>query len=213
MMMLKMKRLLKGLYWALIRRITWLRPVYLTRNTQTPIPVWQLLAFMLGLRKGVYWPTHPSSVVVDPRRICIGIETSPALMPGCYIQGTNGIFIGDYTQIAAGVSIISANHSLTDNRVHVSCPPVRIGSHSWIGANSVILPGVELGSYTVVGAGAVVTKSFADGYQVIAGNPARVIRKLNPDECVLHRSSEEFHGFIAASNFSAFRERNLVSMI
>lgn len=207
-----MRRLLKAVYWAAIRRIPVLRSVYLSRATQTPIPLWSLLAFRIGLRRHVYWPTHPSSVVVDPTSIHIGIETSPGLMPGCYIQGTNGIEIGDYTQIAAGVAIISANHALTDNRHHLPCTPVRIGSHSWIGTHAVILPGIKLGCYTIVGAGAVVTKSFESGYQVLAGNPARVIKVLNPADCVLHRSAEEFHGFIAAADFSAFRDRNLKSL-
>lgn len=44
--------------------------------------------------------------------------------------------------------------------------------------NSVVLPGVSLGPHTVVGAGSVVTKSFPDGYCVVAGNPAKIIRRL-----------------------------------
>lgn len=207
-----MKRLLKTFFWFVIRNVKLLQPVYLTRATQTPIPLMPFLAYLLGLRRNIYWPTHNSSVVVDPESIHIGIETSPGLMPGCYIQGTNGIIIGDYTQIAAGVSIISANHALTDNRRHLTCLPVLIGSHCWIGAHAVILPAVRLGSYTVVGAGAVVTKSFDSGYQVLAGNPAKVIKVLNSAECVLHRSSEEFHGFISADEFENFRNRHLKSL-
>ena len=48
--------------------------------------------------------------------------------------------------------------------------------------NSVILPGVVLGDHTVVGAGSIVTKSFEDGYCVIAGNPAKVIRTLDKEK-------------------------------
>lgn len=204
-----MKKILRTLYWALIRSIPPLAPVWRTRETQTPVPLKAMLLYLLRVNRHVYWPTHPSSTVVDPARIHIGIETSPGLMPGCYVQGTNGIEIGDYTQIAAGVAMISANHELHDNRRHVATGPIRIGSHSWLGAHCVILPGVRLGTYTVVGAGAIVTKSFEEGYQVLAGNPARVIKKLDPERCVLHRSREEFHGFIAAQRFEAFRARRL----
>ncbi len=45
--------------------------------------------------------------------------------------------------------------------------------------NAVILPGVTLGDHTVVGAGAIVTKSFPDGHCIIAGNPAKEIRKID----------------------------------
>ena len=48
-----------------------------------------------------------------------------------------------------------------------------------IGTGSVILPGVTIGRGAVVGAGAVVTKDVPDG-AVVAGNPARVLRHLNP---------------------------------
>ena len=44
--------------------------------------------------------------------------------------------------------------------------------------NAMIMPGVELGPHTVVGAGAVVTKSFPEGHCVIAGNPAKLIKKI-----------------------------------
>jgi acetyltransferase-like isoleucine patch superfamily enzyme len=54
--------------------------------------------------------------------------------------------------------------------------PIHIGKYCWIGANAVILKGVTLGDYCVVGAGAVVTKSFGD-YSIIAGNPAKLIKK------------------------------------
>ena len=47
--------------------------------------------------------------------------------------------------------------------------------------NSMILPGVELGPRTVVGAGSVVTKSFPEGDCVIAGNPAKIIKKLGTE--------------------------------
>ena len=48
--------------------------------------------------------------------------------------------------------------------------------------NSVILPEVELGAHTVVAAGTVVNRSFKDGNQVLAGVPARVVKKLDEYE-------------------------------
>jgi acetyltransferase-like isoleucine patch superfamily enzyme len=58
-----------------------------------------------------------------------------------------------------------------------------------------ILPEVELGDFTIVGAGSVVTKSFSEGYCVIAGNPAKLIRKLDREQCILYRNDIEYNGF------------------
>ena len=55
--------------------------------------------------------------------------------------------------------------------------PITIGDDCWIGGRAVILPGVTLGDNVVVGAGAVVTKSFPSNV-VIAGNPAKIIKRL-----------------------------------
>lgn len=202
----------KRLAWWLASRVRFLRPVFETRKTQTPISLRQWVAYRLSRHRLPYWPLHPASVAVDSHRIHIGIETSPGLMPGCYIQGSNGISIGDYTQVAAGVKLISANHALTDNRAHTPTPPIVIGPYCWLGANAIILPGVQLGPYTVVGAGAVVTKSFPGGYCVIAGNPAKVIRHLDPEQCISHQSEFRYNGFIRSDQFEMFRQRHLVPL-
>lgn len=54
---------------------------------------------------------------------------------------------------------------------------IKIGKNCFIGCNSIILKGTVLGDGCVVGAGAVVAGKFEDNC-VIAGNPAKVIRKL-----------------------------------
>lgn len=196
---------LKSLVAAMPGGRTWLE----TRQTQTPIQLPTFVAQkVLGMHRDVYWPVHPSSVVQNWRNIVIGIETSPGLMPGCYIQGSGGIVLGDYTQVAPGVGIISGNHSVTDNRVTIA-KQVNIGAYCWLAMHSVILPGVTLGDFTVVGAGAIVTKSFPEGYVVLGGNPARPIRTLDPAECVRHKSAFEYHGYVPAAEFAAFRRRHL----
>jgi acetyltransferase-like isoleucine patch superfamily enzyme len=129
-------------------------------------------------------------------------------MPGCYIQGIGRITIGDYTQIASNVGIISANHDLYDCRLHFP-EEVNIGSYCWLGMGSVILPGVSLGDFTIVGANSVVTKSFKEGHCVVAGTPARIVKELDKDLCIRHKSQFEYHGYIPKVEFDAFRKRHL----
>lgn len=193
----------------LVSALPYFRFIRETQDTQTPatFATW-FHQRVLGHNRTAYWPVSPDSVVSYPQNIYAGIETSPGLMPGCYIQGMGKIYIGDYTQIAPNVGIISANHDLYDNRRHVA-GEVRIGKYCWLGMASLVLPGVVLGDYTVVGAGSVVTRSFEAGYCVIAGNPARVIKELDRDRCVFHKSRYEYNGYLPAHRFEAFRNRHL----
>nr|WP_281397753.1 acyltransferase [Winogradskyella flava] len=161
-----------------------------------------------GHCKQAYWPVHSTSRVFNPKNIYCGIETSPGYSQGNYIQAIGKIYIGDYTQIAPNVGIISANHELEDNRKHI-VKDVKIGKYCWIGFGAVILPGVELGDYTIVGAGAIVTKSFKEGYCVLAGNPAKLVKRLNKAECIYHKSDNEYNGYIKNTDFEDFRKKNL----
>jgi len=56
-----------------------------------------------------------------------------------------------------------------------------IGHDVWIGSESMVLPGIRIGSGSVVGARSVVTKNV-DPYTIVAGNPAKPIRKRFSDE-------------------------------
>jgi hypothetical protein len=58
---------------------------------------------------------------------------------------------------------------------------VEIGPGCWIGTGAVILPGARIGRNVVVAAGAVVRGTVPD-HAVVAGAPARVVRRWTPDE-------------------------------
>ena len=61
-----------------------------------------------------------------------------------------------------------------------------IGNDVWIGQNTVILPGVHIGDGAIIGAGSVVGSDVAP-YTIVAGNPARVLRRRFDEEltCLL----------------------------
>lgn len=132
---------------------------------------------------GVKWAVHHTATLRFPERINVGRDTFPGDSPGVYINARNEVHVGDFTNIGPNVSIVSANHDFIDNTLHAAGKPVVLGKYCWIGASAQILPQVELGDFTIVGAGAVVTKSFPDGFCVIAGNPAKVIKYLDKQKC------------------------------
>lgn len=138
---------------------------------------------ILRINAAVPWPVHITSTIHHPDKITFGKGPNyPGDSPGTYMQAYNGIEIGDDVNMAPGVGLISANHDLHDNTRHLPAPPIRIGNRCWLGMNAVVLPGVELGDGTIVGAGAVVTRSFPEGRCVLAGNPAKILRALEPGE-------------------------------
>jgi acetyltransferase-like isoleucine patch superfamily enzyme len=59
------------------------------------------------------------------------------------------------------------------------CRPTLVKRGASIGSGATVLCGVTVGEYALVGAGSVVTKDVPP-YAVVAGNPARVLRQLDP---------------------------------
>jgi acetyltransferase-like isoleucine patch superfamily enzyme len=99
--------------------------------------------------------------------------------PHCVLYSGNGISIGDGTLIAAGTSIIPANHAIADLHRPIrdqgfapSKGGVVIEEDVWIGTNVSILDGVRIGRGAVIAAGAVVTKSVPS-LAIHGGVPAR----------------------------------------
>lgn len=205
--MLFFKKKIKDILLIIIK--FFLPDIFKTRGTAAPI---NLTTFfyqkILGINKKAYWPVHFTSKITGVENILIGIGTAPGLSSGCYIQGISKIFIGDYTIIAPNVGIISANHDVHDYRKH-NKSEVKIGKYCWIGMNAVILPGVILGDHTIVAAGSIVTKSFPEGYCVIAGNPAKVIKKLDHEKCIKYKNEFEYYGYIPKNKFKKFALKNL----
>lgn len=199
----------KKIVWAIVKIFPIGKKIFETKSSQTPISfrMW-FMQKILGFNRDAYWPVHFTSRVSGAKNIYAGVETCPGYMNNCYIQAIGKIYIGDYTQIAPGVGIISSNHDLYDSRKH-SAKQVKIGRYCWLGMNSIVLPGVTLGDFTIVAAGAVVTKSFEQGYCVIGGNPAKVIKELQKENCIPFKSEIEYNGYIPASEFERYRKSKL----
>ena len=166
------------------------------------------LLFKLRKDKRIYWPVHRNSEVTHPDNIYVGINSNIGTRPGCYIQGNGGIYIGNYVRIASNIGIISGNHDLYDHNKHVN-KRVEIGDYTWVGMGAIIMPGVILGPRTIVGAGSIVTHSFPEGYCVIGGNPARLIKKLDKDKFIPTKYPTEYYGFIPKNKFKSFAKKHL----
>jgi acetyltransferase-like isoleucine patch superfamily enzyme len=125
-----------------------------------------------------------------------------------YIGGSDGggitshfyeTVIGKYCSIAHNIEILSIKHRSDfvttfpfysrresfcynpDKKEDQIYNSTKIGNDVWIGANVVIIGGVTVGDGAVIGAGSVVTKDV-EPYSIVAGNPAKLIRKRFADD-------------------------------
>ena len=113
------------------------------------------------------------------------------------------LIIGKFCQIGAGVEFVmnGANHQMNAVSTYPfyifgswdqSAPskediPFKgdtvVGNDVWIGQNSTILPGVHIGDGAIIGLNSVVTRDVPP-YTIVAGNPAKTVRKRFDDELI-----------------------------
>jgi acetyltransferase-like isoleucine patch superfamily enzyme len=121
-------------------------------------------------------------IIYYPERLVIGSDVG--LSPCCQLNAGGGIEIGDDVLIGPGSVIWSQNHRFNHSGTKIreqgyEPAKVVIEDDVWIGAGAIILPGVCLAKGTVVAAGAVVTRS-TEPYTLVAGIPARKLRRRSP---------------------------------
>lgn len=114
---------------------------------------------------------------------------------GRYCMICPGVRIGSAAEVVIEDSCMIASHAyITDcdwhdiyNRVSMGkSEPIRIEQNVWIGDSAIICKGVRLGENSVVGAGAVVVDDIPAN-TVAAGNPARVVKRLDPTQPITTR--------------------------
>jgi len=96
---------------------------------------------------------------------------------GCLFDGSHyQIRTGCDVSIGPEATILTLGHDPQSLEFSDKGDDVTIGDRVWIAYRAIILPGVTIGEGAVVGAGSVVTKDV-EPYTIVAGNPARFIKK------------------------------------
>ena len=131
-----------------------------------------------------------------------GVEVGLYTYGSCFDSGFNiggKVKVGRYCSIASGVQYFGANHpveNITTSAVFynsklsgmkvndVERHSLTVGNDVWIGAGVKITSSCsKIGNGAVVGAGSVVTRDV-EPYTIVAGNPAKVIKKRFTDEII-----------------------------
>lgn len=153
------------------------------------------------LDSGTYLHACPNGIEIGPRTIVMhgavlhvynfrdmpnsGIKIGQDSLIGEYtvIRGQGGVEIGDRVYTSPYTQIIAVNHIFSDPdrpfvEQGITAEGIVIEDDVWLGAGSVITDNVRIGRGAVVAAGAVVTKDV-EPHTVVAGVPARLIRKID----------------------------------
>lgn len=197
-----LKHILKRIYWApssIYNRIyLWLH------GAKVESDLWVLGRLFVRNRGCIHIGSHVrirSGLKTNPigrgTRTCIQVFRGGRLLIGSDVAMSNvaisvqsSIIIQDHVMIGGGCTIYDTDfHSLNPYirmqtkpvEEHPATKPILIKEYAFIGAGTYLLKGAVVGRNSVVGAGSVVSGEIPDN-QIWAGNPARFIRELRPDE-------------------------------
>ena len=107
-----------------------------------------------------------------------------------HIVAMDSVRIGDNVLMASHIFISDNSHGSykgDDNDTNPNIPPIQreyatapvsIGDNTWIGEGVIIMTGVNIGKGCVIGAHSIVNKSIPD-YSIVAGSPAKIVKKYN----------------------------------
>jgi acetyltransferase-like isoleucine patch superfamily enzyme len=127
------------------------------------------------------WPLQKNSSGIRIGNYCL-------ICPGVRISSASEIAIGDNCMVASQVYITDCDWHDIYNRIAFGRPvPVRIEKNVWIGDSALICKGVTLGENSIIGAGAVVVNDVPANV-IAAGNPAKVVKHLDPQEQITTRA-------------------------
>jgi len=123
----------------------------------------------------------------DQGRIAVGDYC--LICPGVRLSSATEIVIRDNCMLASGVYVTDSDWHDTYNRVAPigKTDPVRIEQNVWVGDGAIVCKGVTIGENSIIGARSVVVDSVPANV-IAAGNPARVVKALDPREKMTTRA-------------------------
>lgn len=130
-----------------------------------------------------HYPSIPYDIpehIWAPRTPRLKIGDGATIGDSFFINCNLDIEIGIHAGIADRVYLSDANHlwnnpdlppALLPNEIG---KPIRIGDHTWLGINSVVINGAKVGKHSIVSSNSVVTRDVPD-YCLAVGNPAKIV--------------------------------------
>ncbi|MEO7212693.1 acyltransferase [Mucilaginibacter sp.] len=137
---------------------------------------------------GLRAETHHGGKIVIEEDVSIGQNFH-------IISSGENLTIASHTTISGNVFITNVDHDYQDIAVHILqqkylVKTTRIGENCFIGYGAVLQAGTILGKQCIVGSNAVLRGTFPD-YCVIAGAPAKILKRYNPETLVWEKTDSK----------------------
>jgi len=157
-----------------VARVLWAWTQPLFRFSPRPLFGWRrLLLRLFGARIGRQAHIYPSAQIYLPWNLTLGEEASIGEWALVYNLGP--VSIGDRATISHRAHLCAGTHDYRDPTLPLQRLPIEIGAQAWICADAFVGPGRCVGEGAIVGAAAVVVQDVLP-WQIVGGNPARVIK-------------------------------------
>lgn len=159
----------------LIIRVIWgIGKSFFTISPRTSFKFRNSLLMLFGAKIGNSVHIYPSAIIYMPWNLTIGDNS--AIGEDALIYNLGKITIGNNATISHRAHLCAGTHDYSDPTLPLLKPPINIRDNAWVCAQAFIGPGVTINEGAVVGAAAVVTKDV-EAWTVVAGNPAKFIKK------------------------------------
>lgn len=168
-----------------VMRVLWAMALVLFRASPRPFfgfRRWLLKLF--GARIGVGVNVYPSSHIYFPWHL--EMRDWSCLGEWALVYNLGPVTIEEGATVSQRVHLCAGTHDYHDPAMPLMKQPITIGASAWICADAFVGPNVTVGEGAVIGARAVAVKDVP-AWTVVAGNPARVIKKR---ECFAKKETE-----------------------
>jgi putative colanic acid biosynthesis acetyltransferase WcaF len=129
---------------------------------------------LFGAQIGIGAHPYPSCKIWAPWNLAMGNYSCLGPYVDCY--NVARIELGEYATVSQYAYLCGATHDYTRLTMPLVPKPIRIGARVWVAAAVFVGPGVTVEEGAVVGARSCVVRDVP-AWTVVAGNPARVIKR------------------------------------